>query len=112
MGLKLSHAFIDVADLNKVAPFYTDVLGFKITDRGQINDEIEAIFMSQDPNNHHQIALAETLQGNSHERNLGHVAFRMESLDDLLSRHYDALRARDNIILCVGGGIATPERAA
>ena len=57
MGLKLSHAFIDVADLNKVAPFYTDVLGFKITDRGQINDEIEAIFMSQDPDNHHQIAL-------------------------------------------------------
>ena len=83
MGLKLSHAFIDVADLNKVAPFYTDVLGFKITDRGQINDEIEAIFMSQDSDNHHQIALAETLQDNSNERNLGHVAFRMESLDDL-----------------------------
>ena len=83
MGLKLSHAFIDVADLNKVAPFYTDVLGFKITDRGKINDEIEALFMSQDADNHHQIALAETLQDNSNERNLGHVAFRMESLDDL-----------------------------
>ena len=83
MGMKLSHAFIDVADLNKVAPFYTDVLGFMITDRGHINGEIEAIFMSQDPDNHHQIALAQTLPENSSEQNLGHVAFRVESLDDL-----------------------------
>ncbi len=83
MGMKLSHAFIDVADLNKVAPFYTDVLGFMITDRGHINGEIEAIFMSQDPDNHHQIALAQTLPEKNSEQNLGHVAFRAESLDDL-----------------------------
>ncbi|MFP6709763.1 MAG: VOC family protein [Alphaproteobacteria bacterium] len=83
MGLKLSHAFINVVDVNKVVPFYTDILGFQITDRGHINGEIEAVFMSQDTDNHHQIALAGTLKDNNGLRNLGHVAFRMEKLDDL-----------------------------
>jgi len=83
MGLKLSHAFINVCDVNKVAPFYTDVLGFRVTDRGHINGDIEAVFLSQDPDNHHQIALAGTLKDNDGGRNLGHVAFRMESLDAL-----------------------------
>ena len=83
MSLKLSHAFMDVADLEKVTPFYTNILGFKITDRGRINGEIEAVFMSQDPENHHQIALAETLQANEPNNKLSHVAFRMDSLDEL-----------------------------
>ena len=83
MGLKLSHAFINVVDVNKDVPFYTDILGFQITDRGHINGEIEAVFMSQDTDNHHQIALAGTLKDNNGLRNLGHVAFRMEKLDDL-----------------------------
>jgi catechol-2,3-dioxygenase len=83
MGLKLSHAFINVADVNKVVPFYTDILGFQVTDRGHINGDIEAVFMSQDADNHHQIALAGTLKDNDGLRNLGHVAFRLDSLDDL-----------------------------
>ena len=88
MGLKLSHAFINVADLDAVVPFYTDLLGFRITDRGRVSAGFEAVFMSQDPDNHHQIALAQTLESapdgsSGGGRNLGHVAFRMESLDDL-----------------------------
>jgi enoyl reductase-like protein/acyl dehydratase len=34
-----------------------------------------------------------------------------EDLDDLLWRHYAALRARSNIVLSVGGGIGTPAKA-
>lgn len=83
MGLKLSHAFISVADLDKVVQFYTDILGFQITDRGHINDETEAVFMSQDPDNHHQIALANSLKDGRTSGLQGHVAFRMESLDEL-----------------------------
>lgn len=83
MGLKLSHAFINVADLDKTVPFYTDILGFHVTDRGPLRDDVEAVFMSQDPDNHHQIALANTLKDGAGARNMAHVAFRMESLDDL-----------------------------
>ncbi|MEZ5212048.1 fatty acid synthase subunit beta domain-containing protein [Gordonia sp. (in: high G+C Gram-positive bacteria)] len=35
-----------------------------------------------------------------------------EDLDDLLLSTYGALRDRPNVVLCVGGGIGTPERAA
>ena len=83
MGLKLSHAFINVVDLDKVVQFYTDILGFQITDRGHLRGDTEAVFMSQDPENHHQIALASTLKDNKGGRNLAHVAFRMETLDEL-----------------------------
>lgn len=35
-----------------------------------------------------------------------------EDLDELLLSTYADLRERDNVVLCVGGGIGTPERAA
>lgn len=35
-----------------------------------------------------------------------------EDLDDLLLTTYSELRSQDNITICVGGGIGTPERAA
>ncbi|QXQ15692.1 DUF1729 domain-containing protein [Skermania piniformis] len=35
-----------------------------------------------------------------------------EDLDDLLLGGYAELRARPNLVICVGGGIGTPERAA
>ncbi|HHX85858.1 MAG TPA: DUF1729 domain-containing protein, partial [Actinomycetales bacterium] len=35
-----------------------------------------------------------------------------EDLDDLLLATYGTLRDRPNVVLCVGGGIGTPERAA
>ena len=35
-----------------------------------------------------------------------------EDLDDLLINTYAKIRAHDNAVLCVGGGIGTPERAA
>nr|WP_245541589.1 type I polyketide synthase [Smaragdicoccus niigatensis] len=35
-----------------------------------------------------------------------------EDLDDLLMQTYPELRSRANLVVCVGGGIGTPERAA
>ncbi|NLE82289.1 MAG: DUF1729 domain-containing protein [Rhodococcus sp.] len=35
-----------------------------------------------------------------------------EDLDDLLLETYSELRTRSNLVICVGGGIGTPERAA
>src|SRR3546814_15466375 len=35
-----------------------------------------------------------------------------EDLDDLLLDTYAELRTRPNLVICVGGGIGTPERAA
>ncbi|HEY3141569.1 MAG TPA: fatty acid synthase subunit beta domain-containing protein, partial [Acidimicrobiales bacterium] len=40
----------------------------------------------------------------------GHHSF--EDLDELLLATYDELRRRPNLVVCVGGGVGTPQRAA
>lgn len=68
MTLKLgfSHVVLKVRDLQTMLDFYTDVLQFDIVDRGPLNlpnrgdlppVESEIVFLSQDPNNHHQLAM-------------------------------------------------------
>ena len=43
-------------DLDRLAAFYCDVLGFHVTNRGPVPDG-EIAFLSQDPSAHHQIAM-------------------------------------------------------
>ena len=50
-----------VADLARMRDFYTRVLGFTITDEGEIDihdQKIGFVFLSRDPRDHHQIVLA------------------------------------------------------
>ncbi len=60
-GLSFSHVGIHVTDLERMAAFYSDVLGFTITDRGRLqgpNGPVDLVFTSRDPDVHHQIVLA------------------------------------------------------
>lgn len=60
-GLKFSHFGIYVSDLVKMEQFYTEILGFFVTDRGLLNTprgEVQLVFLSRDPKTHHQIVLA------------------------------------------------------
>lgn len=60
-GLKFSHFGIYVSDLVKMEQFYTEILGFYVTDRGLLNTprgEVQLVFLSRDPKTHHQIVLA------------------------------------------------------
>jgi catechol-2,3-dioxygenase len=59
-GLTFSHMGLFVSDIAKMAHFYTEVLGMTVTDHGDLVDahgNVELVFLSRDPNNHHQIAL-------------------------------------------------------
>lgn len=59
-GLAFSHIGLFVHDLPKMEDFYTRVLEFTVTDRGQLpgpNGPIDLVFTSRDPNEHHQIVL-------------------------------------------------------
>ena len=54
MNLTWSHAVIYVQDENIMLDFYTDLLGFQITDRGPLSDGApDIIFLSQNPTEHH-----------------------------------------------------------
>ena len=55
--LSFSHMGIYVADLARMEDFYTRVLGFAVTDRGELG-ELTLVFLSLDPREHHQIILA------------------------------------------------------
>ncbi len=56
-ALTFSHMGFYVRDIQRMARFYRDVLGFFQTDHGNLG-AVELIFLSRDPSEHHQIVLA------------------------------------------------------
>ena len=95
MGYTVSHFEIRAHDQKVMEEFYTDVLGFIVSDRGLLdrgpNKGRELIFLSHSPHEHHQIVLIPsdvTDQGGG----IGHIAFRCDSLDEV-KRVYDKVRA-------------------
>jgi catechol 2,3-dioxygenase-like lactoylglutathione lyase family enzyme len=59
-GLTFSHVGLYVRDLARMEDFYTRVLEFTVTDRGQLpgpQGPMDLVFLSRDPDEHHQIVL-------------------------------------------------------
>jgi catechol 2,3-dioxygenase-like lactoylglutathione lyase family enzyme len=60
-GLTFSHIGLFVHDLRRMEDFYTRVLEFTVTDRGQLpgpdGELVDMVFTSRDPDEHHQIVL-------------------------------------------------------
>jgi catechol-2,3-dioxygenase len=85
-----SHFGFAVEDIVKMEAFYTRVLGFTVTDRGNVG-EMDLVFLSRDPNDHHQIVLAggkpAGLPPNPYIPQFGSVinqiSFKVGSLQDL-----------------------------
>ena len=94
MSYTVSHFEIRARDQAVMEKFYTEVLGFIVSDRGLLdrgpNQGRELIFLSHSPDEHHQIVLIPsdvTDQGGG----IGHVAFRVDSLDEV-RRVYEKVR--------------------
>ena len=82
--LTLGHTTLAARDLDRLAAFYCDVLGFHITDRGPVPGGSEIAFLSQDPSAHHQIAMVSGLEPpDAAFVMVDHLAFRTGTLDDL-----------------------------
>ena len=82
--LSLSHATVAVRDLDAMLDFYCDVLGFVVTNRGEVGDGSQMAFISQDPTEHHQMVFVSGLPETEHQFVLAdHMAFRTGTLDDL-----------------------------
>src|SRR3954454_19696262 len=94
MSYMVSHFEIRARDQAAMEKFYTEVLGFIVSDRGVLNagpmKGRELIFLSHSPEEHHQIVLIPSDvadQGGG----IGHVAFRVDSLDEV-RRVYEKVR--------------------
>lgn len=85
MKLRWGHAVVYVADMHEMLDFYTRVLGFDITDRGPIRGQgsPEIVFLSQDPEHHHQVAFLASRQEVADSNSVHHFAFRVPTLADV-----------------------------
>ena len=85
MKLSWSHAVLNVRDEKKILDFYTGAMGFTISDRGPISEDGPSIiFMSQNPDEHHQLAIVTMRKDEEPANSLNHMAFRVDSFDDLI----------------------------
>jgi len=81
---KIGHVALYVADLERSARFYINVLGFRISDI--YDDEMMpggAIFLRCNPD-HHGIALFKATAGNQAGAGLHHMAFEVATLDEVV----------------------------
>ena len=83
MNLAWSHAVLYVRDMERMLAYYKDVLGFAVTDRGPLGDERspEIVFLSQDPDEHHQLAMIAVRKAEGPSNSVNHFAFRTDSFD-------------------------------
>ncbi len=86
--LRFSHIGIHVHDMEPMVEFYTGLLGLEVTDRGHLplpgNPEI--VFLSADPEEHHQIALVEGRRdGGIQAGVVNQISFHVGSLAELRS---------------------------
>lgn len=83
--LRLGHATVPARDLDAQVAFYTEVLGFHVTNRGEPMPGMgEMVFISQTPQEHHQIVLVHTPDPAPRGFMFAdHLAFHVETLDEL-----------------------------
>jgi catechol 2,3-dioxygenase len=94
MSYTVSHFEIRARDPAALAQFYTEVLGFIVSDRGVLDrgpaKGRELIFLSHSPEEHHQIVLIPS-DAQAPGSGIGHIAFRVDSLDEV-RRVYEKVR--------------------
>jgi 2,3-dihydroxybiphenyl 1,2-dioxygenase len=86
--LGLGHVLLTVADTQRSHDFYTGVLGFRLSDWVNVDDNIRLCFLRCNAR-HHSMAFAPYMPCKSPR--LQHIMFEVESLDDVM-RSYHFLR--------------------
>jgi catechol 2,3-dioxygenase len=82
-NVRFTHFGLFVRDVETMASFYRDLLGFVETDRGHLGDR-ELIFLSRDPDEHHQLIFVSGLTRPPAEEVVNQISFRIDSLVGLL----------------------------
>jgi catechol-2,3-dioxygenase len=75
-----------VADLARMRDFYTRVLGFTVTDSGELETprgKLQFVFLSRDPAEHHQIVLATGKPAEISFNPINQISFRMAEFPGL-----------------------------
>ena len=99
--LEYTHCAIFVHDLPHMEDFYSRVLGYPITDRGELEysqaDNLPTarlVFLSLNPDEHHQVILVAGRPDKLSFNPINHLAFRVGSLDEV-RRAYQVIKGED-----------------
>ncbi len=95
-GFSFSHFGMFVHDIAALEAFYTGLLDFTVTDRGQLpgpNGPRDLVFLSRDPDEHHQIVLISGRPRDLDFNPINQISLKADSLDTLC-RMYRTLKAR------------------
>jgi catechol 2,3-dioxygenase len=85
---KIGHVVLNVSDLERSVEFYTQILGFKVSDVYPENMVPGGMVFMRCATDHHGVALVGSMKGPSSNVELNHFAFEVGTLDDVI-------RARD-----------------
>ena len=90
---KIGHVVLNVRDLERSVKFYTELLGFQVSD--VYPDAMVPggmVFMRYDFD-HHGVALVGSMTGPSPNFELNHIAFQVETLDEVVAARNHLRRA-------------------
>lgn len=105
---QLTHVGVFVRDIDRMTEFYTDVLGLTITDRGGISGERQIVFMSNDPEEHHQLVLVTGRPEDDSMIAAQQISFLVDSLDEVKLLHERIVAAGMEImsLTCHGNALS------
>jgi catechol 2,3-dioxygenase-like lactoylglutathione lyase family enzyme len=88
--LAFSHFGFFVRDLERMADFYSRVLGFAISDRGELDTphgRVSLVFLTRDPQEHHQIVLVSGRPQSLPFNPINQISFRVKDFAGLRALH-------------------------
>lgn len=94
-GFHFSHVGLYVTDLVRMTDFYERLLGFTVTDRGQLTGPagpMELVFLSRDPDEHHQIVLVTGRPADAGFNPINQISLRTAELSTLRAMHHTLLQ--------------------
>src|SRR5262249_59649600 len=83
----LSHFGIYVTDLARMEDFYTRALGLRGSDRGAVPKGPTLVFLSRDPDEHHQLVLVSGRPPGVEYNVINQISFKLPALADLKAAH-------------------------
>jgi catechol 2,3-dioxygenase-like lactoylglutathione lyase family enzyme len=89
-GFSFSHFGMYVTDMKKMEDFYTRILDFTVTDQGDLsgpNGPMHLVFLSRDPEEHHQIVLISGRPSEPSFNPINQISLKADSLGTLRQMH-------------------------
>src|SRR5262245_986699 len=83
----LSHFGIHVNDVARMEAFYTRALGLLVSDRGDLAGGPTLVFLSRDPDEHHQMVLVTGRPPDVEFNVVNQISFKLGGLEELKAAH-------------------------